>query len=163
MLSCRQVFGTTVPHNSPSWEGKAGIVFQLLLVSCLSLTKVTPLGLNGVFPVVWRSPSGQLVGRPGPIPHRVVLHGRPEVLGAGVSTSVRGTGVPELLEHMFTTEAVPEPFLPQGDGDSQWFGETRWPQGRDCVWSKQPELQCGEGQAVLEKHINWISSTVPHK
>lgn len=77
------------------------------------MTKVTPLGLNGVFPVVWRSPSGQLVGKPGPIPHRVVLHGHPEVLGAEISTSVRGTGAPELLEHMFTTEAVPEPFLPQ--------------------------------------------------
>ena len=50
---------------------------------------------------------GQPVGKPGPMPHGMVLLGGPEVVRAGVSTSVRGTGAPELLERVFTTEAVP--------------------------------------------------------
>lgn len=89
---------------------------------------------------------GQPVGKPGPMPHRMVLLGGPEVVRAGVSTSVRGTRVPEMLEHMFTTEAVPDPFLPQGDGDSWRSGETRWPRAGTVYGASSQSCSVGRGR-----------------
>lgn len=134
---------------------KDGIVFQLLLVSCLSLTKVTPLGLNGVFPVVWRSPSGQLVGKPGPIPHRV-LHGHPEVLGAEISTSVRGgLGHQSCFGAHVHDRGSARPFLPRALSPREMetaggLGDKMAP-GQGLYMGKQPGLQCGEGPSSSGK------------
>ena len=159
MLSCRQGFGSAVPDSSPPWAGEARIIFQLPLVSCLSLTKITPRGVSGVSPGCVAQPLVSLWGSQAPCPtgwcFLVVLKWceleSPHQLGALGHQNCWSACSRQRLCHS----------LPQGDGDSWWFGETRWPRAglymeqaaRAAVW---------ERQAVLERHVNWVSVTVTH-
>lgn len=94
---------------------------------------------------------GQPVGKPGPMPHGMVLLGGPEVVRAGVSTSVRGTRAPELLEHMFTTEAVPDPFSPREMGQLVVWGDKMAP-GRTVYGASSQSCSVGGAGSSGKAH-----------
>ena len=84
--------------SQQSVTGRKGkeCIFHVLLVSCLSLTKVTSLGFKSLFPVSVAQPLWSACGEATSHPHSMMLLGDPEVVGVS-TVLVRLDQVPELL------------------------------------------------------------------